>query len=458
MNDVFSKIKSGDLYSLLASCSNEDLAPLVSYITDKLSNYLVTDDIYKRHSPDHTKYTKLIASEIRLYGGNSVSNIACGGVGPDYDEVLFDVCQKIGIPSTKGRILDNESNLLRICLPYGWEALSPVNQQAAVKKARDTYATTGGIVTTGVGTATIFATAIRTIAVPVGVGLIAKGVADPAFEVTIPCVLHIAYLRWKVLNYIENHRKKTLQIANVSASTNSQLVVNRDSPLIIGEDADKPVLTFALAKISKHSPVNWQPVSESDGTGISSFNPLLQAVPSMVTKMHIATTQYVEVNIRLDSLTPVKNSTDELRGYVIGSNGRITEQAKLLSPENLEKIVNAGALFQVASVIVAQKHLADISQKLTEIKKTVDDIHKHQKDKRETDITGAVDYFKQIAPSILAGELRDSYEHQIEKYEGELLSIRNHLLKDIKNQNHEIENLKDGHIFGTEGIKALIKG
>ncbi|WP_445369471.1 hypothetical protein ACH5Y9_09805 [Methylomonas sp. BW4-1] len=457
MNDVFSKIKSGDLYSLLASCSNEDLAPLVSYITDKLSNYLVTDDIYKRHSPDHTKYTKLIASEIRLYGGNSVSNIARGGVGPDYDEVLFDVCQKIGIPSTKGRILDNESNLLRICLPYGWEALSPVNQQAAVKKARDTYATTGGIVTTGVGTATIFATAIRTIAVPVGVGLIAKGVADPAFEVTIPCVLHIAYLRWKVLNYIENHRKKTLQIANVSASTNSQLVVNRDSPLIIGEDADKPVLTFALAKISKHSPVNWQPVSESDGTGISSFNPLLQAVPSMVTKMHIATTQYVEVNIRLDSLTPVKNSTDELRGYVIGSNGRITEQAKLLSPENLEKIVNAGALFQVASVIVAQKHLADISQKLTEIKKTVDDIHKHQKDKRETDITGAVDYFKQIAPSILAGELRDSYEHQIEKYEGELLSIRNHLLKDIKNQNHEIENLKDGHIFGTEGIKALIK-
>lgn len=81
MNDVFSKIKSGDLYSLLASCSNEDLAPLVSYITDKLSNYLVTDDIYKRHSPDHTKYTKLIASEIRLYGGNSVSNIARGGVG-----------------------------------------------------------------------------------------------------------------------------------------------------------------------------------------------------------------------------------------------------------------------------------------------------------------------------------------------------------------------------------------
>ncbi len=122
-----------------------------------------------------------------------------------------------------------------------------------------------------------------------------------------------------------------------------------------------------------------------------------------------------------------------------------------------EKIVNAGALFQVASVIVAQKHLADISQKLTEIKLAVNEINKHQKDKRETDMTGAIDYFKQIAPSILAGELRASYQHQIEKYEGDLLSIRNHLLKDLEKLNSEIENLKDDHKFGTEGIKMVIE-
>jgi len=452
MNDVFSKIKSGDLYALLASCSTEDLYPLVDYITNKFSNSLEGNEIYKKHSPNHTKYTNLIASEIRLYGGNTLSNRARRNEGPNYDEVLFDVCQKINIPSKKEKILDNESNLLKICLPYGWEALSPVDQQAAVKKARDKYATMRGIVTT-VAKAAFIASPIRMITVLAG----AVEVADPAFKVTIPCALHIAYLRWKVLNYMENHRKKTLQIANVNASTNSQVVVNRDSPLIIGEDADKPVLTLALAEISKHTPVNWQPVSESDKTGISRFNPLLQAVPGWITQAHVATTQYVEVNIPLNSLARVKDSADELRGYVRGSNGRITEQAKLLAPENLEKIVNAGALFQVASVIVAQKHLADISQKLTEIKKAVDEIQKHQKDKRETDMTGAIDYFKQIAPSILAGELRDSYQHQIEKYEGELLSIRDHLLKDIKKLNHEIENLKDSNMFGTEGMKEVIE-
>ena len=91
----------------------------------------------------------------------------------------------------------------------------------------------------------------------------AKEVADPAFKVTIPCALHIAYLRWKVLKHMEEiNRKDILKNANDNATSNSQLVVKRDSPLIIGEDADKPVLTFALAEISKHSPVNWQPVSE----------------------------------------------------------------------------------------------------------------------------------------------------------------------------------------------------
>lgn len=360
MNDVFSKIKSGDLYHLLASCRKEDLAPLVGYITDKLSNSLTTNEAYRVFSPDHTKYVGLIASEIRLYGGNTVSNIARGGKGPDYDEVLFDVCQRIGIPSKKERIFDNESNLLKICLPYGWEVLSPVDQQTAVKKARDTYATMGGIVTTGV------------VAGVVGAGF--SGVADPAFKVTIPCALHIAYLRWKVLKHMEEiNRKDTLNIANANAASNSQLVVKRDSPLILGEEADNPVLTFALAEISNTAPVNWQPVSELDNTGISRFNPLLQAVPNLVTQAHVATTQYVEVNIPLSSLARVKDSVNELRGYAKGSDGRFTEQAKLLAPENLEKIVNAGALFQVASVIVAQKHLADISQKLTEIKKAVDE-------------------------------------------------------------------------------------
>ncbi len=92
-----------------------------------------------------------------------------------------------------------------------------------------------------------------------------------------------------------------------------------------------------FSAIAGTTPVNWQPVSETDKTGISRFNPLLQVVPNLVTKANVAMTQYVEVNIPVDSLAPVKGSLNELRGWTRDSNGRITEQAKLFSPENLRE-------------------------------------------------------------------------------------------------------------------------
>ena len=50
--------------------------------------------------------------------------------------------------------------------------------------------------------------------------------------------------------------------------------------------------------------------------------------------------------------------------FVRGPNGRIVEQARLFDAANLQRMVSAAALWQVASVIVAQKHLADISGRL----------------------------------------------------------------------------------------------
>lgn len=458
MNNIFEKIKSGDLYSLLAVCSKEDLAPLVEFMKDKWSNALESSESYKKNNPDHTKYTDLIADEVRRYGGNTAINLTRGGHGPDYAEVVFDVCRTLDIPSKKENICENESNLLKLCLPFGWETLDQTKQEYIIKECQKKYVASGGIVSSGAGIATvvtegIFSTAMRTVSLPLGAALVAKGVADPAFKVTIPCVLHIAYLRWKVLKYMEENNKKTqLKISNVN-----NVVVKRDSELVIGEEKNNPVLTMALVEISIDNPLNWQLVSASDKTGISRLNPLLQAIPSLITKENVDTTQYVVTSIPLESLTRVKGSDDEFRAIVRGTNGKITEHAKLTSADNLKSIVNATALWQIASVAVAQKHLADISQKLTEIKKTVDDIHQHLQDKRETNMTGAIDYFKQIAPSILAGELRDSYQHQIEKYEGDLLSIENHLSKDVVKLNAEIQHLKDSDMFGTAGMKLKIE-
>jgi len=51
--DKMNNIKQGDLFSLLSICSNEELEPLVEYITDAITNHLDTYDIYKTNRPNH---------------------------------------------------------------------------------------------------------------------------------------------------------------------------------------------------------------------------------------------------------------------------------------------------------------------------------------------------------------------------------------------------------------------
>ena len=467
MTDIFSKIKSGSLDDLLAVCSKEDLEPLVGYISDKRWNSFKSNEAFKTYSPaDHTKYTKLIADKIRLFGGNTLRNVTRSGEGPEYDDILLDACQKLDIPSKKGDIFNNESNLLRLFIP-GWEYFSPDDRYEAVERARDEC---GAKAVLSNITTTIFSAAIRNVAA-VGVVLKAKGVTDTTFDVTspcvihiayhvtIPCVIHIAYLRWKVLRYMQEYNiKNSLKIANSNTTSNSQLIVKRGSPLIIGEVEDRPVLTFSWVEVSELTPIKWQVVSDLNESGISHFNSLLQALPNVVTQAHVASTQYVEVNIPIDLLAKVKDKVGKYRGWVQDSDSKIKEHAELSAPEKLRKIVTIAALWQITSVIVAQKYLVDIDKKLVDIDKKLDVIKDDVKailshlniDEPLSKIQGVIEYFNQIAPAIKAGELRDAYEQKIEDFESELIEIEKSLFKNVKKLNEEIGNLNDGAMKGME--------
>jgi hypothetical protein len=49
------------------------------------------------------------------------------------------------------------------------------------------------------------------------------------------------------------------------------------------------------------------------------------------------------------------------RAIAMGAKG-VREHARLFEVKNLQNVVNAAAVWQIASVLVAQKHLADISK------------------------------------------------------------------------------------------------
>ena len=96
------KIFDADLNPVLEVADNGDLGLLIDVISNKLSEELTTNDVYKANQPNHTVYADLIAKEIRDFGGNTFANIWRGGEGPAYREIVQDVADKLKVNYTKG--------------------------------------------------------------------------------------------------------------------------------------------------------------------------------------------------------------------------------------------------------------------------------------------------------------------------------------------------------------------
>ncbi len=226
----------------LKKCSSEDLDILVSILTtDKDGTARLTEDLtinerFKKYAPDHNKYWDLVAAEVQGFGGNTFATMFRGGKGVLYKEVLTDACDKMNVNYNSNSTVEMiEMNLLMKILTDSMDKMTPEQLQEIVKDldlkttnfskeaviiALQTAVRLGGFASYQV--ALIVANAIakamvgrglalaanagltRTIGVfagPIGWALTALwtaiDMAGPAYRVTIPSVVQIAFLRTK---------------------------------------------------------------------------------------------------------------------------------------------------------------------------------------------------------------------------------------------------------------------
>lgn len=218
------------------------------------------------------------------------------------------------------------------------------------------------------------------------------------------------------------------------------------SKVIIGVNGENPLITVM--------PVSEMPMGAAavDRTtlGIDRLSPLLQAIPSAAVASEVAQTRLMEVVIN-GPLAKVANG-EGFRAFSI-EGGKIREQATLFEPERLQNLVNSAALFQIASVVVAQKHLADISAKLDDIKAGIDAINAYLSDKRRSEITGALKYLGQVAVMLHHGERDDAARAQLESIERELGGINDHLVLSLEALKTKVDGFDSPGLFdGSSGL------
>ncbi len=188
-------------------------------------------------------------------------------------------------------------------------------------------------------------------------------------------------------------------------------------------------------------------------SGINRLSPLFQTAPGLVTASEVASERYMRVVVN-GPLTLAKDGNG-FRGIVHGADGKISEHVRLFEGE-LSQVVNSAALFNVASMALAQKHLADISERLDEIKEGVDEISTFLTNEREAEITGAIQYLRQVADPIMGGELRPALEQQLEDSEKRLLAVQGHLKADIIGLIAQAAEAKDEGKFGTSVFRERL--
>lgn len=230
-----------DLSPLMEIASNQDLEPLVEYIKrSNLTERLTTSDEYIEYAPNHKKYTKIIETEIKKYGGNTLINYF-RDAGPNYFTVVKDVADRLGVKYVnESTIEDLELGIILNVLGSAWLKMDKTQKQQFVNDiglsgkllksipASLPFAALSGLISASgyaayVSTLTVanalstqiigkslsyaantaLSRVINVFAGPIawfitGIWTILD-IAGPAYRVTIPCVVHIALLRQKYL-------------------------------------------------------------------------------------------------------------------------------------------------------------------------------------------------------------------------------------------------------------------
>lgn len=231
--------------NLLGQCSNEELQLLVSIlITDprdgdtRWTENLTSTPEYRLLAPEHRRYWQLIAAEFQRYGANTLVSLIRLGQGVTYREILGDVCDKLDVNyNLKSTTETIELCLLMKVLEKSLDQMTPeelatfsrnmqldltnptpqlilMAVQAAIRTSSlaalelatvlsaSVITSLGGIATWG--TVVAASRALSVIAGPVAIALssawMISDIAGPAYRVTIPACIIVAWLRQQRLS------------------------------------------------------------------------------------------------------------------------------------------------------------------------------------------------------------------------------------------------------------------
>lgn len=227
------------------------------------------------------------------------------------------------------------------------------------------------------------------------------------------------------------------------------------SPVVaLGATSEAPLIKFY--ELENDHDLNQGHKIDIEESGVDRLSPLFQAIPGLLIKGKESSEKIMKVVVN----GPLSSAADGdgLRAFVRDSKNQFTEHARLYEADGLSQLIGANAVFNIASAVVAQKHLADINEKLVEIKDGIEKIKAFQENERRSKITGTVEYLQQVSPVVIAGKASPHVRQQLEEFESNLAQVQHHLTQDVQGLSDDtILSPKKFDFFGKNVRQGILK-
>ncbi|WP_110689648.1 hypothetical protein [Salinicola endophyticus] len=459
----------------------EEIDVLVDVITDSgkgrtsLAAEYKRALVFARQNPEPGRYDdnvlSLIAFEAQAFGGHSIANVTrriLKRPTATYDEIVGDVFKKLNGTDNEGKSCEQKEREIALAL-FGdeWRDLSPAERLEKSTSARvlsgaffipqdisDKARGFASKVFNGKTKTLAAAIGMRTAAVGmrlnpagalIGAGLAVNSVLSEAYRVTIPFV---AQMGWISLRQQLDAEKPTKMVPSQSSlSTADAAAINS---LELTDENGGPLMKISLFD------------REPEGSGsdlpdeqISMLNPLLSNIPGLAAMAEQQRGNYVLCSLPFSSLTEAKGQ--EGARAIVTHGGRFKEHATLSKPEALQNVLVSGAIWNVVSTAVAQKHLHDINEKLTKIIRQIDALQADFDNERRYKLEGMVQYIQSLLDHYPIEGVDGAAQNHLEQRLIDLYELERHFKDRISREEELAKKIEQGKILSAKSSRLKLE-
>lgn len=244
--------------------------------------------------------------------------------------------------------------------------------------------------------------------------------------------------------WFKRNKNRGTSEENQSSQSSGHLAISKTEPSnatpnkVVIMDGNQKIMSITLMEHADATDLRLREAVQLPQQSITStihrlIEPLMQVAPSIGTAVAANNGRLMEVVINGQMLAA--SDGNGYRAIAIAPNG--FEHGRLHEPKNLQKSANAAAIWQIASVIVAQKHLADISATLQRVESKLDGIQDFLEESRRAIIKSAMNYLEAAKNAIESGEFLERTRNELERFDIELDRADMNLKNQIKQQSKQ---------------------